>query len=362
MLSNNSTCAVSAASIGEPSLFANASLKCKPIATKLRRFSLDDRQFIQSEVNRLMSDGVIEFSTSPWRAQVVVVKSAVPSNKKRLCVDYSQTINQYTELDVYPLPRIDDMINNLAHYRVFSTFDLKSAYHQIPIKETDKHYTAFEANGNLYQFCRILFGVANGVAVFQRLMDKLVTDECLKDTFTYLDDITGAGRTQEEYDANVKAFYDVVHRHKLTLNDSKSVPSATSIKVLGYLIGDGIIKSDPERLRPLQELPPPSNARSLKRALGLYEYYAKWIPEFSLKIHPLVNTTEFPLSQNDLDAFNTVKKELESATLNPIDETARIVVECDASDTNISATLNQVGRPVAFMSRTLQLRKRLLLL
>ena len=172
-----------------------------------------------------MSDGVIELSTSPWRAQVVVVKSAVPSNKKRLCVDYSQTINQYTELDAYPLPRIDDMINNLAHYRVFSTFDLKSAYHQIPIKETDKHYTAFEANGNLYQFCRIPFGVTNGVAVFQRLMDKLVTDECLKDTFPYLDDITVAGRTQEEHDANVKAFYDVVHRHKLTLNDSKSVLS-----------------------------------------------------------------------------------------------------------------------------------------
>ena len=115
-----------------------------------------------------------------------------------------------------------------------------------------------------------------------------------------------------------------------------------------------IIKPDPERLRPLQELPPPSNARSLKRALGLYAYYAKWIPEFSLKIHPLVNTTEFPLSQNALDAFNTVKKELEFATLNPIDETARFVVECDASDTTISATLNQGGRPVAFMSRTLQ--------
>ena len=98
----------------------------------------------------------------------------------------------------------------------------------------------------------------------------------------------------------------------------------------------------------MQELPPPSNARfECKRALGLYAYYAKWIPEFSLKIHPLVNTTEFPLSQNALDAFNTVKKELESATLNPIDETARFVVECDATDTTISATLNQGGRPVA---------------
>eukprot|EP00794_Sanderia_malayensis_P010293 gene10293-11354_t len=101
-------------------------------------------------------------------------KDPTNRHKKRLCVDYSQTVNQYTELDAYPLPRIDDMINNLAQYKVFSTFDLKSAYHQVQIKESDRKYTAFEAHGRLYQFCRIPVGVTNGVAVFQRAMDKFV--------------------------------------------------------------------------------------------------------------------------------------------------------------------------------------------
>ncbi len=132
-------CALSAASVEELSLFANLRPDCKPIASKSRRFSKEDQDFIQQEVNQLLSD---------------------------------------------------DMINNLAGYKFFSTFDLKSAYHQMPIKEADQKYTAFEANGRLYHFRRIPFGVT---AVFQRAMDKFVDEEGLKDTFPYLDNITVAG-------------------------------------------------------------------------------------------------------------------------------------------------------------------------
>ena len=174
------TCAVSAASIGDASLFTNILPTCRPIATRSRHFSVNDKAFIQSEIVKLLQTGVIEPSSSPWRAQVVVVKNPSQPDKKRLCVDYSQTINQYTELDAYPLPRIDDMINNLAHYKVFSTFDLRNAYHQVPILKDDRKYTGFEANGRLYQFRRMPFGVTNGVAVFQRLMDNIIKEEKLR--------------------------------------------------------------------------------------------------------------------------------------------------------------------------------------
>ena len=352
VIENNTTpCALSVATVGEPSLFANLLPNCKPIATKPRRFGSQDREFIQSEVNRLLAEGIIEASTSLWRAQIVVVKS---TGKPRLCVDYSQTVNLYTELDAYPLPRIDDMINKLAQYKYFSTFDLKSAYHQVSINPAERKYTGFEANGQLYQFCRIPFGVTNGVAVFQRQMDKLITEEKLSDTFPYLDDITVAGRTQTEHDQNVRAFLEVVKSRHLTLNNSKSVVSSSTINVLGYLIGNGIIKPDPDRLRPFQELPPPTSVRSLRRSLGMFAYYAKWIPDFSEKIKPLTSTQSFPLCQSALNAFTVLKKELAAASLVPTDESMPFVVECDASDTTLSATFNQGGRPVAFMSRTLQ--------
>ena len=96
------------------------------------------------------------------------------------------------------------MVNDLATYKVYSTSDLKTAYHQVPIKESDRKYTGFEANGSRYQFCRTHVGVTNGVAVFQRAMDKMFDEEGLKDTFPYLDNITVAGRNQQEHDENVK--------------------------------------------------------------------------------------------------------------------------------------------------------------
>ena len=116
-----------------------------------------------------MKEGIIEPSLSPWRAQVVVTKDG--NHKKRLAIDDSQTINRFTLLDAFPLPRISDMVNKIAQYRVFSTIDLRSAYHQVPLKDEDKPYTTFEARGNLYQFTRLPFGVTNGVACFQRERD-----------------------------------------------------------------------------------------------------------------------------------------------------------------------------------------------
>ena len=150
------------------------------------------------------------------------------------------------------------MVERVANYRIFSTIDLQSAYHQIPIREEDKPYTAFEAGRRLYQFRRIPFGVTNGVACFQRVMDDIISDENLPDTFVYVDNITVCGRNREEHDANLNKFLSVAGRYNLTLNYDKCVFSAKSIDLLGYMIADGTIKPDLERLRPLRELSPPT--------------------------------------------------------------------------------------------------------
>ena len=265
-LSNDTVCGLTAASVEEPSLFPNLSGSCKPIAVKSRQYSTSDREFIDQEIQRLLSEGIIEPSVSPWRAQVVVAKDLQNRHKKQLCVDYSNTINIYTELDAYPVPRIDGIVNKLSKYQVFSTFDVKSAYHQIKIKESDKIYTGFEANGRLYQFTRIPFGVKNGVAAFQRKMDGIVEEDNLEGTFPYLDNVLIGGDNQEDHDLKVNKFLESVARRGLTINDLKTVKSVTSLNTLGYCIGNGIIKPDPENLRALQELPPPENLPSLRRA------------------------------------------------------------------------------------------------
>jgi hypothetical protein len=186
-------------------LFENLTPDCKPIASKSRHYSAEDRNFISSEVQRLYKEGIIEPSTSPWRSQVVVTRNE--RSKKRLVIDYSQTINRFTCLDAYPLPRVDELVNKISQYRYFSTIDLKSVYHQVPIKQEDRLYTAFEADGGLHQFTRMPFGVTNGVAQFQRTMDIFIVKEKLKDTFAYLDNLTICGMTQGEHDYNLKRFF-----------------------------------------------------------------------------------------------------------------------------------------------------------
>ena len=101
----------------------------------------------------------------------------------------SESVNKFTYLDAYPLPNLNETVNTIAQYRVYSVIDLKSAYYQVPLQNRDKKYTAFEANGRLYQFCRIPFGVTNGVSAFQRTIDSLIAEEGLTDTFAYLDDV-----------------------------------------------------------------------------------------------------------------------------------------------------------------------------
>ena len=113
----------------EVSSFSNLSSDVKPIATRSRRCSEDDRAFIDENIKKLIDEDIIRPSSSPWRVQVVIVNDQLKCHKKRMSVDYSQTINVYTELDAFSVPQIDDMVNKLAVYNFFSTFDLHSACH-----------------------------------------------------------------------------------------------------------------------------------------------------------------------------------------------------------------------------------------
>ena len=312
---------------------------------------MEDKGFIATEINELLEEGIIEPSDSPWRAQLVVTRSE--RHRKRLVIDYSETINRFTQLDAYPMPRIDDTVNQIAQYTVFSTIDLKSAYHQIPIKEEEKKFTAFEANGRLYQFYRIPFGGTNGAAAFQRTMDNFISEEALKDTFAYLDIITICGRDQAHHDENLSKFMEAAKRRNLVFNEGKCVFSTRTISILGSLVSKGEIKPDPERLKPLQELPAPVELKSQKRVVGLFSYYSQWVKDFSEKIRPLSQNIVFPLPQEAYRAFNLLKKNIENTVVGAIDETCSFQVETDASDHTLSATLNQKGRPVAFFWRTL---------
>ncbi|KRX73852.1 Retrovirus-related Pol polyprotein from transposon 17.6 [Trichinella sp. T6] len=312
--------------------FAHLTPDCRPIATTSRKFSAEDTDFIRNEMRTLLEDGVIEPSISPWRAQVVVLKDE--RRKKRLVVDYSATINRFTLLDAYPLPKIDTFVQTIAKYRVFSTIDLKSAYHQIPIPNDEKLYTAFEADGSLYQFTRIPFGVTNGVACFQRVINSFIEKEKLKGV--------------------VATILICSQEMDFTFNTDKCSFSTSKLRILGHEIENGNIRPDPRRLLPLRDLPLPSDAKALRRVLGLFAYYSQWIFNYSYKRRPLIDTKTFSVSSEAKAAFEQIKTDIENSAVRAVDENLPFELETDASDVAIADVLNQLGRPVAFFSRTLQ--------
>ena len=351
-----SVCTLSPARIESPSLFQNLLPHCKPIATKSRCHSSPDEEFIRAEVHKLLADKIIEPSTSPWRAQVLVTSNE--RHRKRMVVDYSQTINRFTCLDAYPLPRLDRLIEKISRYAVYSTFDLRSAYHQVSISPTDRPYTAFEAAGGLYQFCIIPFGVTNGVACFQRSIDKLIHDTELKDTYAYIDNVTVCGVDKKDHDQNVQRFLDVTKNYGITLNSEKSVIGVDEISLLGYTVSQGKIRPDPDRLKPLQDLSPPTNIKEQQRVIGMFAYYSPWIFKFSDKIHSLTHNTTFPIPESARQCFENLKEEISKAIVVTVDYTKPLVVETDASDVAIAASLSQDDRPVAFFSRSLSAPER----
>ena len=114
-----------------PQLFEHLESDCKSIITKSRKHSLVNKKLIAEPIKNDLKEGIIESSSFPWRAQVLVVTG--DNHKKRMCTDYRETINKYALLDGYPLPNMQNLVNKVAQYSHFSTLDLKSAYHQVEI-------------------------------------------------------------------------------------------------------------------------------------------------------------------------------------------------------------------------------------
>ena len=275
-----------------------------------------------------------------------------------MAIDYSGTVNRSTFLDAYPLPRIDSLVQSISAYQYYSKIDLQSAYHQIPLHPKDFPFTAFEADGQLYEYVRLPFGLTNAVACFQRVMDQLLKVHGLVDTFAYLDDIIICGVDRAQHDSNLERFLKIVEDLSITLNKDKCVFSTSVIDYLGYRISHNSLTPDPIRFQALETLEVPQSQAALLRAIGFFAYYARWVPHYSERIKPLLDVKIFRMSDEAQSAFVDLKKAIKGACLAPFSESLFTQVETDASDNTLAATLSQDGRPVAFFSRSLKPHER----
>ena len=322
-----------------------------PIRCPSRIRSREDNEFIRKEVTKLLTQGIIEPSSSPWRSQVVVAKN---KDKKRMCIDFASTVNRYTVPDAYPIPVIENLLQKVSKWKFYSYIDLQSAYHQLRLKDDEKHLTAFEANGRLYQFRRLPFGVTNGVAAFQRAIDMLIED--LEGVAANIDDVVVGGETQKEHDEALDKFMRVAEKRGLIINRKKSKFNTTELHFLGHVFKSGKMYPEKERMAPLLDYPIPKTKKELDRFVGLAVYYSKWIPSFAAVTEPLFAAKlkpTFPLYAKACESIRNIKQLVSESALWIPDRHKPFRLETDASGTAIGGVLSQDDRPVAFVSHKL---------
>ncbi|GFX27079.1 hypothetical protein TNCV_439851 [Trichonephila clavipes] len=292
-----------------------------PINQRAYRVSPTERLIIHEEVQKMLDEGIVQPSESPWSSPIVLVRKK--DGSWRFCVDYRK-LNSVTKKDVYPLPRIDDTLDCLKGAMFFSSMDLRSGYWQIEIDEADREKTAFITPEGLYEFKVMPFGLCNAPATFERMMDNLLRHFKWTMCLCYLDDIIVFSETFEDHLIRLRLVLKCLQEAGLKLNSKKCLFAAQEVKILGHLVSSNGVRPDPDKIK----------ASLLKSGVEFH-----WGPE-------------------EVEAFNSLKKALTSdPVLGMYDERASTEIHTDASGYGIGAVLvqiqNNVEKVIAYASRTL---------
>eukprot|EP00117_Sycon_ciliatum_P034902 scpid20142/ scgid26552/ Retrovirus-related Pol polyprotein from transposon 17.6; Protease; Reverse transcriptase; Endonuclease len=339
-----------------------------PVYEPARRLPWSSRETCRKLVDDMLEQGVIEESVSPWSSPVVLVRKKDGST--RFCVDYRR-VNAITVKDPYPLPRIDDTLDALGGAMYFSTLDLCSGYHQMPMDEADKAKTAFSTPDGHYEFNVMPFGVCNGPSSFQRLMSAVLRGLQWQMCLVYLDDIIVFSKTFDEHLERLEAVFQRLLEAGLRLKPSKCHLLRTEVNFLGHVVTKDGVRTDPDKIETVSEWRCPKNVAEVRSFMGFCGYYRRFVKDFASISRPLVKLTRqnqrFSWDGECEIAFQLLKQKMSSApTLAyPRFETDAppFVVDVDASGHGLGAVLSQTDadgreRPIAYASRGLNSAER----
>ena len=329
-----------------------------------RRMPFAVRQEVGKQLKTMQASGVIQPSSSPWASPIVMVRKKDGSH--RFCIDYRR-LNMVTKPDLYPLPRIDDLLDQLGKSRYFSTLDLAAGYWQIRVHPKAIEKTAFITPQGLYEFRVMPFGLMNAPSVFQRLMQRVLMElnpeEGPDFVSVYIDDVLIFSRTLTEHLQHLKLVIGRLLEAGLKLQPSKCHFVRKEVVYLGHIITPDGLKPNPRLVSAVKEFPVPRDVRQVRQFLGLSSYYRRFIAQFAKVAKPLHELTrkgiEFAWSPDCQAAFDILRGKLSQApVLSYPSFDQEFVLETDASIEGIGAVLSQLQEdghfhPIAYASRAL---------
>ncbi|MEO0683466.1 MAG: reverse transcriptase domain-containing protein [Cyanobacteria bacterium J06649_11] len=333
------------------------------IRQKPYRVSPKQRQMIDKELDKMIEKGLVRKSTSPWASPVVLVPKS--NGQTRMCFDY-RAVNKVTVTDSHPLPRIDDLLDNLKDAKYFSKIDLKSGFWQIPMEESSIPKTAFTTHRGLYECIIMPFGLKNSPSTFERVIEHVFTEELWNFILVYLDDIIIYSQTFEEHLQHIQAALQKLGKASLKANPEKCDFGEIEIAFLGHVITTEGIKPNKENSKLVREFPPPKNPKQVRSYLGLCSYYRRFIKNFSSIAAPLYHLTKigvkFDWNKECQESFNTLKERLVAEPIMALpDFNKRFHLQTDASNTGIGYTLSQFyekdEKAIIYGGRVLSLRE-----
>ena len=317
------------------------------------RYSPMERKEIEEQVEYLLKRGLITESSSPFGAPVLFVPK--PNSTLRMCINY-RGLNKLTKKNSYPMPRVDDLLDQLRRARLFSAIDLMQGYYQIRIKPKDCEKTAFRTPQRLYEFKVLPFGLANAPAVFQTLMNKIFSKQIGKSVLVYLDDILVYSKTLEDHLKHLREVFETLRTQKFFYRLHKCHFNDTKMKYLCHLISVDGVRPDPNKVEKVKEWLRPTTVQEVRAFLSLANSFQKFMQGYSQMVSPLTDLTGTKKAWNWTDkcteAFERVKYCLIHApVLRMPDFSKPFEVMANASKFASGGVLFQEGQPIAFNSR-----------